>query len=253
MVLPIDGGALLLRVPTPQHEHDTGALPMVEGLYNSVRKALPPPVPMRAWLPRNNSEHRIKEQHTLVSPLLQAPVLGPREPRNILLELAEDVEQRWRREDTVLHREAHAMGLSRSVVGVLSNDDNSRPREGRVVEGGEDLLRGRVHCTCVAFSGNEFCKGGPEGFVEGGGEGFPPGGLQRRAEPCFGRTVSRGAGQQLGTGRSTVGFNAGLDVRRKYLCFELLSGRRGEGGGALASLDDAGLLEEGCDALLHVG
>lgn len=158
---------LLLGVSSPQHEHNAWSLALIERIHHSVSKAFPSPSLVRIGLPRHHSENRVEQQHTLIGPLLQTATFRSHKARNIILKLAENIEQGRRREHAFLHRKAHAMCLSRPVVRILSDDHYLGPRECGVIKGGEYLIRWRVHGLLLTLSVNEFGESFPEGLRGG--------------------------------------------------------------------------------------
>lgn len=78
----------------------------------------------------------------MLSPAGEIAVLGPG-VAHLRLDLLEDVDQGGGHLDAALHREAKAVGLTRPVVGILAEDDDTHLIEGRVLKGAEDLLVGR--------------------------------------------------------------------------------------------------------------
>lgn len=73
--------------------------------------------------------------------------------------------------------EAEPLGLSRLVVGVLSDDDDLDPVERRAVEGFEDLAGRRIDGAVAVGRLDETGQAGEIGFFELG--------LQDRFPRCF--------------------------------------------------------------------
>ena len=171
----VGNGPLALRVAAPEHVDD--ALPaLVDGLHDGVGEGLPAVARMRGGLVLAYGEHRVEQQHPLLGPAVKVAARGVGRPR-VVAHLLEDVLQRRREGDAVAHREAEPVGLPRTVVGVLPDDDHLEPLEGALVEGAEDVAAARIDASRGVLLAHEAGQLGEIGLLELGFEdGFPIGG-----------------------------------------------------------------------------
>ena len=118
-------------------------LVLADHLNDTVGEVLPAFSCMGSSVGALDSEGGVQQQNALISPGLEATVV-----RNIDVQVAfqlfVDVDQRWRRRHTRLHREAQAMRLIRSVIRVLAKDDHFHVIQRRGVQRIEDQWPGRI-------------------------------------------------------------------------------------------------------------
>ena len=128
----------------PQHEHEM--LPVLaEQADDLVGEGLPPVSAMAEGLVGTHGEAGVEQEHALAGPAAQIAALGDGRA-GLGLYLQEDVAQRGRKIHPVIHAEAEAVGLARSVVGVLAQDDHLDLVGRCAVEGVEDEVSRRVAC-----------------------------------------------------------------------------------------------------------
>lgn len=95
-------------------------------------------------------EGGIQQQYPLRCPLLQVATPGCREP-NVIAQLLEDIDERLRERDAVLHRKAEPMGLTVPVVWILPDNHNFYLVNRRAVEGVEDAIPRRKYPVLLLF------------------------------------------------------------------------------------------------------
>ena len=157
----VDDGTLLLRIGSPEDEYEVVAL-LAEDADDSIGEHLPAAALMRTRIVGLHGERGVEEQHALVGPTGEVAV-GRQGLAEVGLNLLEDVDQRGRHRHTRSHREAHAVGLPRLVVGVLTDDDHLDLMEGTMVEGVENLPRRGIDGgagVLVAYEGGQLLKVG---------------------------------------------------------------------------------------------
>ena len=114
-------GLFLDGETAPEQEHQI--FPHLrEPLDNGVGKGLPADSRMACRLVGPHRQRGVQEQDALVGPAFQVPVLRWSNAK-VVVEFLEDVDEGGRRVDSVGHREAEPVSLSRIVVGVLPDDD----------------------------------------------------------------------------------------------------------------------------------
>ena len=135
----VDDLALGLRVAAPEQKDQPFAL-AVEDIDHMVGEAFPAAALVATGLSFLDREHRIEQQHPLPCPRHQVAVGRTRQAEVTVQFLVDVVERRWHR-DTRQHREAQAMRLAGTVIGVLAEDHHLDRVERRGVEGGKDVFR----------------------------------------------------------------------------------------------------------------
>ena len=96
----------------------------------------------------------VQQKHALVCPTGKVTAFGYRNAQ-VVLNLLEDVLEGRRKCHPVVHREAQAVRLPRSVVRVLPDDHHLRLVERTKVEGIEDQFAGRVYLCTRIFGPHE--------------------------------------------------------------------------------------------------
>jgi hypothetical protein len=105
-------------------------------------------------------------------------VVGPLHA-DVVLQLGEDVLQRWRQRYSGADAEAQAVGLVGAVIRVLPEDQDLHGFVRRQVEGGEHLVGRRVDALPVPLGGDEPLELLEVGSVELSPEDRIPVGLRR--------------------------------------------------------------------------
>ncbi|MNM89882.1 hypothetical protein D3C81_1021240 [compost metagenome] len=116
-----------------------------------VGEAFPAPALMRAGLALFHGQHRVEQQHALLRPGNQIPVVRTRNAQ-VGFDLFIDVEQRWRHRHARRHRETQAMRLALAVIRVLAQDHHLHLLERRGVERGEYLRSRREHVRAAGLA-----------------------------------------------------------------------------------------------------
>ena len=113
---------------------------------------------------------------------VRSPLVGIGTSRSSC-ELAEHVGERGWDRDPVGHREAQSVGLSGTVVGVLSEDHDPHRCQRREVQRCEHLILGRVHGVAPTFVGHEALEVAPVvSFELGAQDGVPVGAGRHRRD-----------------------------------------------------------------------
>jgi hypothetical protein len=149
----VDQRLLLAGRGPPEDEHDPLGL-AVDGLDDGVGEPLPPLALMGRRLTGPYGEGGVEQQHPLPGPAVETAVVGPLHP-DVVRQFGEDVLQRRRERHAGPDTETQAVGLVRSVIRVLPENQHLDVRVGRQVEGGEDLVVGRVDRRPAPFVGDE--------------------------------------------------------------------------------------------------
>lgn len=89
---------------------------------------------------------------------------------NVRTQLLEDVGEAWWNRDPSVHRKAQTVGLSVTVVRILSEDDDARVGERSRVERAKHLIVRRVHGSPGTLFGHESLKILPVGLTELGSQ-----------------------------------------------------------------------------------
>lgn len=89
---------------------------------------------------------------------------------NVRTQLLEDVGEAWWNSDPSVHRKAQAVGLSVTVIRILSENDDARVGERRRVERAKHLIVRWVHGSSGTLSGHERLKIFPIGLTELGAQ-----------------------------------------------------------------------------------
>ena len=90
-----------------------------------------------------DGEHGIQKQHAVLRPASEITAFG-RLKADVVLQLLENIDQRRRLGNPVLHREAEPMRLPRAVVGVLSENDGAHVVVIGIAQGVEDVVHMRI-------------------------------------------------------------------------------------------------------------
>ena len=132
----VDQGLLGDGVVAPKDEDEVLAL-LRQGADGGVGELFPAVARVRGGLSGAHCQRGIEEQHPFPSPFLEI-ARARHGHAEVVVQLLEDILQAGRERHTVGHREREAVGLSRAVVRVLTQDDHLHLVERREVEGVED-------------------------------------------------------------------------------------------------------------------
>lgn len=140
-----------------------------------IGKVFPPLVLVTCRLVRANGKGGIQEQYPLCGPMFQVAALRVGLAQ-VTFQFLENIDQRRRVWQAILYRKTEAIGLSRSVVGILPDDYYFGGVKGRMPEGRKDILPpgvAGIRLVFVAYKSGKF----PEiRFLELGFQlGFPTG------------------------------------------------------------------------------
>lgn len=97
-----------------------------------------------------HGQRGVEQQHALLCPAYKASALRHRRAQ-VVLNLFEYVDKRWRKRHAVAHREAQSLSLPRLVVGVLSEYHHLNLVERAQVEGVEDKSSRRIARMVAVF------------------------------------------------------------------------------------------------------
>ena len=89
MLLGVDSGRLLLRVGAPQQEHHARLAAVAHGLDGRVRHPLPAAVLVRVGPGLFHGEAGVEQEHALVGPAGEVPVVGRLEAGDVAQQLLE--------------------------------------------------------------------------------------------------------------------------------------------------------------------
>lgn len=109
-----------------------------------IGKLFPAMARMRSGLSGPNGKGSIQEQHPFPSPFLQVAGMRHGNPQ-VGIQLLENVLKTWRERHSVGNRERKAMGLSWTMIGILSQNHDLHLVEGSKVEGIKDQRAWRIH------------------------------------------------------------------------------------------------------------
>ena len=138
----IDQLLFTLRMRAPQHEHQM-RLPFADQFNDPVGEKLPALVLVRVGVGALDGHGGVEHQHALIGPALQVAVVGDVDVQ-VAFQLFIDIDQRRRCRHARLHREAQAMGLTRAVVRVLTEDDDFHLVQRRGVQRVENQWARRI-------------------------------------------------------------------------------------------------------------
>ena len=127
----------------PQQEHQVFTHRR-KPLDDGVGKCLPADSRVACGHVGPHRQGGVQEQDALVGPAFQVPMLRWSNAK-VVVEFLEDVDEGGRRVDSVGHREAEPVGLSRIVIRVLPDDDRLYLFYRAKVQGGKDFRSRRIH------------------------------------------------------------------------------------------------------------
>ncbi len=157
---------------TPQEEHHIFALAR-NGADNGIRKYFPTLSAVTESLMCTHREAGVQEEHALLCPTRQVATCGDGSSR-LCLHLLHNIAQRWRKGDSVLHREAKSMRLPHIVVRVLPQNHNAHIRQRCLPKGIENKPPWRKTCACGIFATHVFHQGAEIFFLKFGGKDCAP-------------------------------------------------------------------------------
>ena len=136
-------GSLGLCRCSPEHV-DNGAVLGIHGLQDRVCELLPAVTPVGIGLVGADRQDSVQKEDSLSGPFDQISVVR-HITAYIIMKLFVDIYKRRRCRTAGPHREAHAVGLSLAVIGILSQDHNTDTAERSLMEGIEKILSGRIY------------------------------------------------------------------------------------------------------------
>lgn len=135
--------ALLLRIATPQHIDNT-LLALGNKPHHRIGKSFPASSCVRSCLVRPDGQNSVEHQHSLFRPAVEISTQR-HGLTHIISHLLEDIAQRWRKIHSIIHREAQAIGLSVSVIGILTDNHHLQVIEWAFIEGTKYISRSRKY------------------------------------------------------------------------------------------------------------
>ena len=157
MARTVDYGTLALGVRTPEDE-DEVVTPYVQFTDDGIGEFLPALPLVRGCSMSTNSKGGIEQQHTLIGPAGKVTIRRWR-GTEVVLNLLEYVNQRGRHGGRRTDGKAHAVGLPRLMIGILSKKQQSDIVERRCGEGAENLLAGRKYLPRSIFAIKKSLQG----------------------------------------------------------------------------------------------
>ena len=124
-------------VGAPKQEDEIVAV-AGESVNGGIRECLPSDSGIGFWGMFAHGQRGIEQKHALTGPAGKVAVSGERGSR-IVGDLLEYVDERRGHLDARSHGEAKAVGLTRPVIGILTDYDHLGVVERRGIEGGENL------------------------------------------------------------------------------------------------------------------
>lgn len=172
----IDKGFLGDGVAAPEEEDDAAAA-LREFVDGCVGEGLPSVVLVTAGLVGTDGECGVEEQDALVGPAGEGAGGEGYLRAEVAVDLFDDVDQRGWNGDALRHREAESHGLSRLVIGILTEDDGFDLVERRAVEGVEYLVAGRITGVLLPLGNEEVLELGEVGRLKLRPQHFMPTGV----------------------------------------------------------------------------
>lgn len=123
MTVSINESTFLYSIGAPQNKHQM--LPVaVKTHYHFIGKCFPTFTLMRSRSMSLHGKSRVEQQHTLSCPPRQISIGRRHRKLKIVLYLLKYIDERWRQRNTVTHRETQSVGLSWTVIRILTENDN---------------------------------------------------------------------------------------------------------------------------------
>ena len=140
-----------------------------------------------------DGEGGVEKKHSLLGPSCKVTFFGRNGNTQVAVYLFDDVHQRRRYSDTVTHREAEPVSLTRFVVGVLSYDDSFDLIERGKIESIEYITTCGVALVLLTFGYKELFQLSKIGRLKLRTQHIKPGGFYFRIDchnplsvlPCF--------------------------------------------------------------------
>ena len=136
-----------------------------QGTDSSIGECLPTQRGMTVRLMCPHGKRSIEQQHALLSPSREVARGGNGRPE-VIVYLLENILQRGRKGDTVLHREAQSVRLHWLMVRVLPDDDHLHSVEGTEVKGIEDEAARWIASVLRVLGTNRIGESDKVGLVE---------------------------------------------------------------------------------------
>ena len=138
----VDEGLFLPGVGAPEQKHH-GLLPSRQQLNDPVGENLRANAPGGGSLSGPHRENGVQQQDAMLCPVCEAAVGRGRDPQ-IIPDFLVDVLKGGGNGDALLDRKGQSMGLSRSMIGVLSQNDHPGILKGGIPQGVENIIHGGV-------------------------------------------------------------------------------------------------------------
>lgn len=180
----IDALALLPGLASKEEEDHTFAFG-VDAVDHRVGEPFPAAAGVGCRLAITDGEHDVQEQDAPACPRLEVAVVRY-DNAGVLVKLAEQVAEGWRRLDAACHREGQPMGLSGLMVGVLPEKDGTDPPARGEAQRLEKLPCWRIYRGRTVFCGQKRLELAEVGAIPLGLEGEPAGrdrGHERNCQP----------------------------------------------------------------------
>ncbi len=145
MGISVHQGFLGLCETSPKEENDT-LLEFGNPFNDPVSKFFPTFVVVGSGLIGPDGQDRIEKKYTLVGPFFQVAMRRRGNPK-VILQLLEDIHQRRGLGYTMGNRKAKSVGLTFSMIWVLSEKDNFDLFKRCMLKCIEDQLSRRINCV----------------------------------------------------------------------------------------------------------
>ena len=133
----INQAFLFLGIAPPEQKHYSVSI-LRDPSDDLVGEHLPAPVLVGGRLAFTNRQRGIEQKHSLIRPMGQVSILRIG-PSKICFQLLEDIYQRRRVSDSLMHGKTQSIGLSCTVIGILAEYDHLDGLERTMVKGRKNL------------------------------------------------------------------------------------------------------------------
>ena len=163
---------LPLGVRSPKREHHRFR-PSVQHLDRGVSELLPSTAGMRTGLPGPNRQHRVEQQHPLLSPTSEISA-GRRRHPEVVSKLLEDVAQRRWRWHARRHTETQPVRLPGAVIGILTKDQHSGSSQRTQLKRPQQIRQRWIDSVVDVLSGQERLQISEHLLIKLGTHRLPP-------------------------------------------------------------------------------
>ncbi len=150
MTAQIHRRKFFLGAGTPEEKHDV-FLVLGNSVNHGIGKGFPSYVGVGLWLAFFHRENGIQQENALASPGKKTSV-GWRLQAEVAFQFLENILERWWLRDTWQNRKTQAMGLSRAMVRVLSQDHHPQPVPRCFAKRGEQIGLRRIDTGALGSS-----------------------------------------------------------------------------------------------------